>query len=194
MNKGLQAKDLINVGLFTAIYFIVIFAVALLGYVPIFIPLLSVLVPLVGGIPFMLFLTKVKKFGMLLIMAALVGIFYLLTGMGIYVLPIGIVFALIAEFVLKSGGYEKAKNAVLAYGLFSVCIFGNFLPIFIGRDAYYAMLTAGSYGTGYADTLMSYMPDWIAPILAAACFVFGIAGGLLGRAVLKKHFQRAGIA
>lgn len=37
------------------------FAVAMLGLIPIFLPLLSVLVPILGGIPFMLFLTKVKK-------------------------------------------------------------------------------------------------------------------------------------
>jgi hypothetical protein len=41
----------------------------------VFILLLSVLVPLVGGIPFMLFLTRVKKIGMVLIMAALIGLF-----------------------------------------------------------------------------------------------------------------------
>jgi energy-coupling factor transport system substrate-specific component len=166
MSNKLQAKDLINVGIFTAIYFIIVFAVALLGYIPVFIPLLSVLVPLVGGIPFMLFLTKVKKFGMVLIMAILIGLFYFITGMGIYVLPIGILCTLIAELVLKSGGYESAKKAVLAYGLFSICIFGNYLPIYIGRDAYYEQLAAGGMGTGYADTLMRYMPDWGAPLLA----------------------------
>jgi len=39
------------------------FAVAMLELIPIFLPLLSVLVPILGGIPFMLFLTKVKKPG-----------------------------------------------------------------------------------------------------------------------------------
>lgn len=30
--KGLQPKDLINIGIFTALYFIIIMAVAMLGY------------------------------------------------------------------------------------------------------------------------------------------------------------------
>ena len=63
MNR-LQGKDLINIGIFTAIYFIVIFAAASIGFIPIFIPLISVIVPLVGGIPMMLFFSKIKKFGM----------------------------------------------------------------------------------------------------------------------------------
>ena len=65
MNNKLQGKDLINIGIFTAIYFIVIFAAASIGFIPIFIPLISVIVPLVGGIPMMLFFSKIKKFGMM---------------------------------------------------------------------------------------------------------------------------------
>ena len=81
MNR-LQGKDLINIGIFTAIYFIVIFAAASIGFIPIFIPLISVIVPLVGGIPMMLFFSKIKKFGMLTICGVLLGIIMLLTGMG----------------------------------------------------------------------------------------------------------------
>ena len=53
MKQKMQPKDLITVGIFSAIMFIVCMGVAMLGYIPIFIPLLSVLVPLIGGIPFM---------------------------------------------------------------------------------------------------------------------------------------------
>ncbi len=35
MNK-LQGKDLINVGIFTAIYFVVMMAIAMLGFIPYF--------------------------------------------------------------------------------------------------------------------------------------------------------------
>ena len=74
MKQKMQPKDLITVGIFSAIMFIVCMGVAMLGYIPIFIPLLSALVPLIGGIPFMLFLTKVRKFGMVLIMSVLIGL------------------------------------------------------------------------------------------------------------------------
>ena len=87
MNNKLQGKDLINIGIFTAIYFIVIFAAASIGFIPIFIPLISVIVPLVGGIPMMLFFSKIKKFGMLTICGVLLGIIMLLTGMGWWCIP-----------------------------------------------------------------------------------------------------------
>lgn len=68
----LQGKDLINVGIFTAIYFVIVLVVAMLSFIPVFLPLLAIIVPLVGGIPFMLFLTKVNKFGMILIMSVII--------------------------------------------------------------------------------------------------------------------------
>ena len=55
MSNKLQGKDLINIGIFAAIYFVVVFIVSMLGVIPIFIPLLDVLVPLIGGIPMMLY-------------------------------------------------------------------------------------------------------------------------------------------
>ena len=85
------------------------------------------------------------------------------------------------------------KRQVLSCGVFSIWVFGNFAPIFLNRESYMVMLTEG-YGAEYAATLNSYMPMWIAPVLLVACFVFGLVGGLLGKAICKKHFQRAGIA
>ena len=49
-SKKLQAKDLINVGIFTAIYFVIFFAGMMLGYIPIFIPLLGLVCPILCGI------------------------------------------------------------------------------------------------------------------------------------------------
>ena len=96
-SKKLKGKDLINIGIFTAIYFVVIMALAMLGFIPIFMPTYSVLMPLLGGIVFMFFLTKVKKFGMVWIMTILMGILMWLTGMSYYALVIGTVTGLIAE-------------------------------------------------------------------------------------------------
>ena len=73
-SNKLQAKDLINVGIFTAIYFVIFFAGMMLGYIPIFIPLLGLVCPILCGIPFMLYLTKVKKFGMVSLTGIILGL------------------------------------------------------------------------------------------------------------------------
>lgn len=192
MNKDkLKGKDLINVGIFTAIYSVIGFAIAMLGYIPIFMPLLCVLIPIAGGIPFMLFLAKVKKFGMILIMSIIVGILMLLTGMGYYSLIVGVVTGLLAEWIYKSGKYASSSKAVLTSGVFSIWVWGNFIPLFTNIEAYFS--TRQAYGQEYIDALTRLMPPWMAPALLAAAFVSGIVGGLVGRAVLKKHFVKAGI-
>ena len=121
MNNKLQGKDLINIGIFTAIYFIVIFAAASIGFIPIFIPLISVIVPLVGGIPMMLFFSKIKKFGMLTICGVLLGIIMLLTGMGWWCIPTGLIFGLISDFMMKACDYKNAKREVLIHGVTRTC-------------------------------------------------------------------------
>ena len=53
MSKKLQAKDLINLGLFTVLYFVIGCCVAIpIGFVPIFLPILGALWSLFTGIPF----------------------------------------------------------------------------------------------------------------------------------------------
>ena len=66
--------------MYTAIYIVVFFTVGMINAIPFLYPLLFILVPLITGIPFMLFLTKVEKFGMVSIMAVIIGIFWFIMG------------------------------------------------------------------------------------------------------------------
>ena len=136
MSNRLQGKDFISIGIYTAIYFVVNFIVSLLGFIPIFIPLTAVLVPLIGGIPMMLYFTKIKKFGMLTITGLLIGVLMLLTGMGYWCIITCVVFALITEFILKGSGYKSAKMEILAHGVFSIWTIGAFIPIIFFSDSY----------------------------------------------------------
>ena len=98
MSNKLQAKDLINLGLFTVLYFVIGCCVAIpIGFVPIFLPILGALWSLITGIPFMLFLTRVKKFGMVTIMGILSGLLMGLTGMGFWGVPMGVIFGLLCR-------------------------------------------------------------------------------------------------
>ena len=194
MNQKLQAKDFITVGVFTAIMFVVMMAIAMLGFIPVFIPLLSVLVPLISGIPFMLFATKSQKFGMVTLMGILLGIIYGMMGHGVFAFIAGPLCGLIADLIMKSGDYKNAKKDSVAFGVFSLTIIGNYIPIVLSRQAYYAQLVETGYGKEYADALMKLIPDWSLIPLAIAAFICGILGAKLGQLMLKKHFVRAGIA
>ena len=191
MNR-LQGKDLINIGIFTAIYFIVIFAAASIGFIPIFIPLISVIVPLVGGIPMMLFFSKIKKFGMLTITGIIGGIFFYLIGYGWIGLLGWVLGGILSDVVLKIGGYQKFKVTVLSYACFCLGIMGCPANLWFAGEAYWENIHT-SMGDQYANTLQSLMPSWMLYVGFALLFVGGILGALLGHKMLKKHFERAGI-
>lgn len=193
MENKLQAKDLINVGLFTALYFIVGCAVAIpIGFVPIFLPILGALWALVTGIPFMIFSTRVKKFGMVTIMAILSGVLMGATGMGFWGVPMGVVFGLLGDLVMKSGKYKSIKKNILGYAVFTLWMVGTYIPMYFMVDESYKSF-ASSFGEEYATRVMSVMPSWSLVLVVLGCFVFAILGGLLGKAILKKHFEKAGI-
>lgn len=188
----LKGKDLINIGIYAAIYCVIMTCIAMLGYIPIMMPLLAVFCPLVGGIPMMLFYTKTKKFGMITIMSVIIGIYLWVTGMGIYPAIFGVVFGFLADLVAKSGGYQSFTKTVLSYGVMCLMLFGNFLPLYIDREGYFA--SRQEFGQEYIDSLGNIMQPWTAPAIIIAAFVFGVLGALLGKALLKKHFVKAGIA
>ena len=190
-SSRLLGKDLMNIGIYSAIYCVIVTGVAMLGYIPIMMPMLCALVPLIAGVPFMLFLTKVKKFGMIWILSIIIGIFMILTGMAHYALIVGFFTGLIAELIYKSGNYASQTKAVLTCCVFSMWAWGYFIPFFFNREAYWA--TRQSFGEEYITTLNSLMPMWLCPVLLIASFVFGIIGGMFGKALLKKHFKKAGI-
>ena len=192
-SKRMQAKDLINVGIFTAIYFVIFFAGMMLGYIPIFIPLLGLVCPILCGIPFMLYLTKVKKFGMVTLTGIILGLLNVLIGAGVLVLIFGVVFGVLGDLVLKAGKYQSWKFTLFGYGVFSLWIMGYVSRMFLTRTEFFAFLES-NYGAEYTATLASYTPAWMFPVLFVVTFIGGILGALLGRVVLKKHFKKAGIA
>ncbi len=188
----LNGRDIINIGIYTAIYFVIVMALAMTGLIPIFLILLSSMIGIVGGIPFMLFLTKVKKPGMILIMSLIMGILMFITGMTWMPIPFSIVTGIIAELVYRNGGYKSMRSAVLTAGVFSLWACGNYLPLFLQRAQYFA--DRSSYGKEYIDAVVTLTPSWMFFVLLIATFACGVIGGFIGKALLKKHFERSGIA
>lgn len=101
MNKTeekLNGKDMINIGIFTAVYFVLNLVIAaVMG----FIPVVNMLIPLVSsmilGIPMMLYFTRIKKRGMVLITYIIYGGILTLAGVGVWTLLAGSICALVAN-------------------------------------------------------------------------------------------------
>ena len=78
----LKGKDLIFIGVYTAIYFVINMLFMLIsGLHPVIWILLPAFIALFSGIPFMLICAKVQKPGAVFIMGVVVGLIYFVTGM-----------------------------------------------------------------------------------------------------------------
>ena len=193
MKEKIQVKDLIRIGIFTAIYYVIFFACGMLGYIPILFVLLPVFIPFVTGIPFMLFLSKTKKFGMVTIMGILLGLLMFATGHTWVPVLTGTVFGLLGDLIFKAGRYKSLKNTVLGYGVFSIWMVGAMLPMWLMRESYFEYIRV-NMGDEYTNQILALTPSWMAVAVVCVAFVAGIAGAFLGKAVLRKHFEKAGIS
>ena len=193
-SNRLKAKDFITVGIFTAIILVVEFACGMLGYIhPFIVASYVIMIPLVGAIPMMLFYTKVQKFGMITIMSILIAIMMFVLGMGFLGAPLIIIAGVVADLIAKSGKYKSFKKTMISYGVFCLWICANYFPVIVTAESYRQDLIDEGYSAEYCNNLFLAINYKTIGFLLILCFVFGCLGALLGKAVVKKHFEKAGI-
>lgn len=191
--QKMNVKDLVNVGIFTDIYFVLFYICGMTGLVPFMAVFYTPLLALIAGIPCVLFFTKTEKFGMVTIMGVLMGLIIFLMGYGYYGLILGICCGLVADLIMKAGKYKSWKMMVLGYAVFCEWAIGTQLPMFIMGDAYVEMYRS-SQGDAYADALSALVKGYMVPVVIVVIAVCAVIGAYIGKAVLNKHFKRAGIA
>lgn len=191
--KRIGIKDLVNVGIFTAIYFVMFFISGMTGLIPVMTIFYPVLLAVLGGIPCILFFTKTDKFGLVTIMGVLLGLITFIMGYGPYAIGTGVACGLVADFVMRAGQYKSWKHMLTGYCVFSEWAVGSQLIMFIFKDAYLAGYIE-TQGQDYADAVSVLLKDYMIPVVIIAVAVGALIGAYLGKATLKKHFKRAGIA
>ncbi|MCR4670017.1 MAG: MptD family putative ECF transporter S component [Saccharofermentans sp.] len=191
--KKYEVKDLINIGIYTALHFLCIFIVAMIGFIPQTFAFAGILEGFLGAIPFMIFLTKAKKFGMITIMGVLLGLITFLMGRPWPCLVIGLAAGLITDLVWMKADFKKIKYGPLCCGLMMLWLAGMGLPLFFGyRDSYLANLEEG-YGKEYVEVIRSLTPDWMFFGSIIIGVIGGFLGGLFAKRILRKHFAKANL-
>ena len=192
--RGLRPRDLINIGIFSAIYFVIVFAAGMLGFIG---PAASMagfaLGILLNGPVVALLQSRVRRFGTMTILGVIVGLLMVLTGHYWATVPIAGVLGLIGDLLMASREFRSRGAALLAYAIFSLWYIGPILPMYTDPAGYHDYV-ARSMGDAYAD---AWMRVFAAPVMAGFLVVaFGVAllGGRLGQRMLRRHFERAGIA
>lgn len=188
----LELKDLITIGLFAAIYFAGYAVITMVAIVPIFVILVPGICALLLGIPTMLFCAKVPKFGAYTLYGLIIGLLMVLIGMGWWLMACSLALGFLADLIMLSGKYKSFARTLIGYVLFGFWSLPVCLPIWLSTEEYAARLAKG-YGESYGAQVASLATGWAAVLMVAVIIVGSVAGTLIGKRVLKKHFVKAGI-
>lgn len=190
--QKLQSKDLIIAGAFAALYIVVMFAcVTLTGFMPLVYLFSPLILAIVLGPIWALYVAKIPKRGAILILAILVGLLTTMGGIwqtGVWALIIGIA----AELIAFAGKYKSRKAYLISYMVFACTNMGPFLMIFFAKSAFLEQCIM-FYGTEYAATIDAFTPPWLILVLIALALIGGLLGGLFGQKLVRKHFKKAGV-
>jgi energy-coupling factor transport system substrate-specific component len=192
-SSQLDTRALIQTGVFTALYVVVL---AFCGQLGALVPILQVLgpfyIPLICGIPFMLFAARVKAFGQITIMGILAGGLIFLTGQSWVVLALGVVLAPAADLIARAGGYRRFPMTALAYVVFSEMLIGMVVPLFFLRDEFIDRISQ-RHDAAWVDSLVNLTPAWMFWVMIAMIAAGASLGALIGRSLVAKHFRPAGL-
>lgn len=191
-----SARDLLNVAIFAVIYFVIVYAIAMIGIIGPLVMLLTLpLAVVAGGIPFLLFLTRVRHLGPVTLFGAVLGLLYLLlSGHPVVSTLLTLAVAAVADLILWSRQYRSTWAAIWASTVFSLWFLGPWIPMLLNRAEYLNSPGMQMMSPEYVAAFDQIVSVQALTIYGFATVVCGLLGGLLGTALLKKHFTRAGLA
>ena len=193
-NRKLTGKDVIAIGIYSAIYFVMNFAAMITGFIPLFWILLAGTAAILTSIPFLLMAVKVPKPGAVLIMGFITAFLYFITGQFTVLILITMLIAcVLSETYRYITKYAlKFRNLVVAFILFSYGMVGSPLALFVYRESFLAQISE-TMSRKYVVAISSYITTSMLFLLLVSPIVGGLLGALIAIGIFKKHFEKAGI-
>lgn len=193
MNKRMTVRDLITVGIFAAMYFlltgIVTFIMMMLfqsgGHF-----FLPVAVALVAGPIFFIALQKVPKFGVITILSGVMGIFFMVGGYFPLAFVPSFVLGFLADWVMFKGPGSGTVKELISYIIFCFSIYGPIIPMVFTQQQYMDMLIKNGKSQQYIDEVFSVATPGMFALTIGLTIICGLIGGLIGRKFVKKNFAK----
>lgn len=196
MERKLNAKDFILIGVLTALMWIICMIISTI--MSVLGPVTNVFYPSVVAIPngivMMLLLAKVPKKGVLTICGIIQAILFLVVG-AFWFIPVALVIGGVAcDFLIMGRNQISANSMITAYTIFSgIFTFGAIGPIKFLQAAFVEATIRNGISQEYIDGLIRMTSVPMLAVIVVSGLVAGFLGGLLGQKMLKKHFIKAGL-
>lgn len=193
--KKLTGRDLITIGIFSAIYFVLNFVAMITGFVPVLWLLLPGVAGILTGIPFMLMESKVRKPGAILIMGAITALLYFVTGQFTVLLLITFAVAcILAEVYRAITKYDNNFiHMTISFIIFCYGMLGSPMAIWVYKDSFLAQIQQNGMSAEYVQSLSGLISTPMFIGLCVSPIIGGIMGAMIAKGLFRKHFRKAGI-
>lgn len=193
--KKLTGRDLITIGIFSAIYFVLNFVAMITGFVPVLWLLLPGVAGILTGIPFMMMESKVRKPGSILIMGAITALLYFVTGQFTVLLLITFAVASILSEVYRA--ITKYDNnfihMTISFIIFCYGMLGSPMAIWVYKDSFLAQIQQNGMSAEYVQSLSGLISTPMFIGLCVSPIIGGLVGAMIAKGLFRKHFRKAGI-
>ena len=191
--EKLRIKDLVTIGVFTVIYFVLFFVAGMVGIVPILYLAYPTLAGIITGIVTMLFMAKVQKPWGLFLLGLICSLIVLAMGNTYIIVIHAVISMVIAELLRKKGEYKSFKYNMLSFAVFNTWICGFLMQILLAKDKVIELAETRGMGHDYIMKLITLLNFRSMILVYIGAIVGGILGAYIGKVFLKKHFEKAGI-
>ena len=168
--KGLTARDLVTCGVFIALYFVFMMVGSML-FAPN--PVLTFLMPAGAGV--------------------VEGLIMFVTGMYWLWAVALVVLGVVADLIAGAGRFRNKNLNLVSFLVFSLNPMGSYLMLWIDPSGYTSYLAGKGTEQAYLDTMVSTGAGWVLPGMIALTLVCALVSALVGRRLLKKQFEKAGV-
>ena len=192
----MKTKDIITTGIYTALYFVFLCLGTLLSVLLAYsanMKYAPAVIALLAGTVYMLLIAKTKKFGCLILMSAVISVFFFMSGHFAFSFLPNLISGILADIIAKFGKYENKLYNLISYIVFSFGNLGPVIMMWVVRDAYIEHLVAIGKDTSYINEVMVNSDFSNVAWLSLTIIIGGLLGGLFGQYMLKKHFNKAGM-
>lgn len=195
--KNSKVRNLITIGIFNALFIVVFTIIAFtIGVFPPILVILPLILSLIGGLIFMLMITKAPMSGIFIISSILLGLVVFSMAPGGIMFIATVIGGIVGEIIYNVVGKKKFISIALGYSAYMFGLaFGQYYPFVYMQEEYIKFYQdKGGQALPVAERCIEIMNPQLMVILCLSVIVTSILGSLWGKKMLNKHFLKAGIA
>ena len=104
-----------------------------------------------------------------------------------------VVLGVVADLIAGAGRFRNKNLNLVSFLVFSLNPMGSYLMLWIDPSGYTSYLAGKGTEQAYLDTMVSTGAGWVLPGMIALTLVCALVSALVGRRLLKKQFEKAGV-